>query len=248
MEKGAVVSFAVKGNTRVAVVEGPEGKSSLRVTDTFGNSLTVPSKDIEFSTTSFRLAEKSWLAPSGLASWVEAANSAGSAVDLATVWELLSAEGAGPYSLEEVAGCLWDSLSGERAFALYSALAGDRLFFKEKGGRYEARGSAQVEELRKQAAAVQNKERAQAELAARLHARLLDSTTELDADDLRRLEAVKKFALWGEEAADKNAALELLKLLSRPQTEAAAFLVLVELHLWHRHENLEVLRAGLSGF
>ena len=248
MEKGAVVSFAVKGTTRLAVVEGPEGKNSLRVIDTFGNTLTVSSKEIEFSTTHFKLTEKVWLAPSGLSGWVQAANLAGSGIDLPTVWELLSTEGQGPYALEELAGCLWDSLTGERAYALYATLADDHIYFKGKAGRYEARSLIQVEELRKQAVALHNKELLQSQLLSRILARLQNPENPLDPDDLRRLEAVKKFALWGEEATDKNTALELLKLLSRQQTEASALQLLFELRLWHRHENLDVLRAGLSGF
>ena len=248
MEKGAVVSFAVKGSTRLAVVEGPEGKSTLRVIDTFGNSLIVSSKEIEFSTTNYKLTVKAWLSPTGLSSWVEAANLARLEVDVPTVWELLSAESQGPQALEELASCLWDSLSGERAFALYGALADDHIYFKEKAGRYEARTRLQVEELRKQALALHNKELVQAQLLARFQARLQNPENPLDSDDLRRLEAVKKFALWGDEATDKNTALELLKLLSRPQTEASALQLLFELRLWHRHVNLDVLRAGLSSF
>ncbi|MEI8093997.1 MAG: RNB domain-containing ribonuclease [Spirochaetales bacterium] len=246
MEKGAVVSFPVKGHPRLAVVEGPEGKNSLRVTDTFGNSLTVAQRDIVFSTTEWKLDPKPWVTASGLNDWATKAKGCLGDVDLATVWELLSTDGPGPYSLEVLGGCLWDSLTGERAWALFTSLEADRLFFKEKGGRFEARSAGQVEELRKQQSALASKEKLQAELAGRLEARLADKTSHLEPQDLERFEAVKKLALFGEEAADKHAALDLLKLAGRPQTEASALQFLVDLGLWHRHENLDVLRAGLS--
>jgi exoribonuclease-2 len=245
MEKGTVVEFPVKGSPRLAVVEGLEGKASLKVSDTFGNSLTVALRDLEFRSNDYKLSDKGPVSPAGLAAWRDRSVAARSQVDLATVWELYagSSENLG---LESLAECLWDSLTGERAYALFSALRDDRLFFKEKGGRYEPRPQAQVEELRKQQAALANKEKIQAEMVARLQARFSDGEAPLGSEELRRLEALKKFALWGDEAPDKNSGLELLKLLERPQTEAGAFQLLTDAGLWHRHENLDVHRAGLT--
>ena len=245
MEKGTVVEFPVKGTPRLAVVEALEGKSSLKVIDTFGNSLTVSPRDIEFRSNDYRLADRSPVAASALGGWRDRALSARSEVDLATVWELYAGSPQG-LGLEALAECLWDSLTGERAYALFSALRDDRLFFKEKGGKYEPRPQAQVDELRKQQAALANKERLQAEIVARLEARFADPAALLGAEELKRLEAVKKYALWGDEAPDKNSGLELLKLLGRPQTEAGAFQLLVDARVWHRHENLDVHRAGLT--
>ena len=248
MEKGTVVEFPVKGTNRLAVVEGPEGKSSLRVVDTFGNSLTVPERDLAFRSNDYRLADRGPVSAGGLNPWKDRAQAARDEVDLATVWELYSGA-AGGLSLEALAECLWDSLTGERAYALFSALRDDKLFFKEKGGKYEPRPQAQVEELRKQASALAQKEKLQHEMVARLEARFADPAAPLGAEELRRLEAVKKFALWGDEAPDKNAGLDLLKLLGRPQTEAGALQLVVDARLWHRHENLDVHRAGLdAGF
>jgi exoribonuclease-2 len=245
LEKGTVVEFPVKGSPRLAVVDSLEGKSNLKVVDTFGNTLTLAPRDVAFQSSDFKLTDRAPVAASALAGWRDRAEAARSEVDLATVWELF----AGPpqsLELEALAGCLWDSLTGERAYALFSALRDDRLFFKEKGGRYEPRPLAQVEELRKAQMALANKEKLQAEMVARLEARFADPAAPLGADELKRLEAVKKYALWGDEAPDKNAGLELLKLLGRPQTEAGAFQLTVDAGVWHRHENLDVHRAGLT--
>ena len=245
MEKGTVVEFPVKGNPRLAVVDALEGKASLKVVDTFGNSLTVSTRDIEFRSNDYKLSDRSPVAASSLTGWRDRAIASRSEVDLATVWELY-AGAALPLTLEALAECLWDELTGERAYALFLALREDRLFFKEKGGKYEVRPQAQVDELRKQQSALANKEKGQAEMVARLEARFANPRAPLAADELKRLEAVKKYALWGDEAPDKNSGLDLLKLLGRPQTEAGALQLLVDTSLWHRHENLDVHRAGLE--
>ena len=245
MEKGSVVEFLVKGANRLAVVEAPEGKASLKVVDTFGNSLTVASRDLEFQSNNYKLADKAPVAASALPGWRDRAVSARSEVDLATVWELYAGS-SDSLGLEALAECLWDSLTGERAYALFSVLREDRLFFKEKGGKYEPRPQAQVEELRKQQSALAHKEKLQTEMVARLEARFANPSSPLGADELKRLEAVKKYALWGDEAPDKNAGLDFLKLLGRPQTEVGAFQLLVDSAVWNKHENLDVHRAGLS--
>jgi exoribonuclease-2 len=244
LDRGTVVGFSVKGTPRLAVVETPEGKASFKVTDTFGNSLTVAARDLEFRSSDYKLSDRSGVSASGLNAWRDRAEAARGEVDLATVWELYTGEGAQP--LEALAEPLWSELTGERAFALFSALGDDKLYFKEKGGKYEPRPAAQVEELRKQQAAVAGREQLQAGMLARLEARFADASAPLEAEELKRLESAKKFALWGDEAPDKNAGLDLLKLLNRPQTEAAAFQLAVDAGLWHRHENLDVHRAGLS--
>jgi exoribonuclease-2 len=244
LDKGTVVGFSVKGTPRLAVIDAPEGKASFKVTDTFGNSLTVAARDFEFRSSDYRLSDRSGVPASGLTAWRNRAEAARSEVDLATVWELYAAEGAQP--LEALAEPLWGELTGERAFALFSALGEDKLYFKEKGGKYEPRPASQVEELRKQQAAIAGREQLQAGMLARLAARFADPSAPLEADELKRLESVKKFALWGDEAPDKNAGLDLLKLLGRPQTEAAAFQLAVDARLWHRHENLDVRRAELT--
>jgi exoribonuclease-2 len=247
MEKGTVVEFAVKGTARLAVVEALEGKSNLRVVDTFGNSLTVAPRDLAFQSSDYKLSDRSPVSASGLVGWRDRALAARDDVDLATVWELFAGQAAA-LPLEALAECLWDSLTGERAYALFGALRDDRQFFKEKGGKYEPRPAAQVEELRKQQEALAAKEKLQGEMLARLTARFANATAPLGPEELRRLESAKKYALWGDEAADKNAGLELLKLLDRPQTEAAALQLVVDAGLWHRHENLDVHRAGLTDF
>jgi exoribonuclease-2 len=245
MEKGTVVGFSAKGNPRLAVVDAPEGKASFKVIDTFGNSLTVAARDFEFRSSDYKLSDRSPVTAGSLTAWRDRAEAAQAEVDLATVWELYADSGAQP--LESLAEPLWDSLTGERAFALFTALGHDRLYFKEKGGKYEPRPASQVEELRKQQAAIADRERLQTGMLARLEARFKDGRAPLENEELKRLESVKKFALWGEEAPDKNSGLELLKLLGRPQTEAAAFQLAVDAGLWNRHENLDVHRAGLSG-
>jgi exoribonuclease-2 len=245
MEKGTVVEFSVKGTPRLAVVDGPEGKSSLKVIDTFGNSLVISPKEIAFQSSDYKLTDRGPVPASGLTAWRDRSAAARTEVDLGTVWELYAGTNV-VLSLESLAECLWDSLTGERAYALFSVLGEDKLFFKEKGGKYEPRPQAQVEELRKQQSALAQKDKLQAEMVARLEARFSNKGAPLGPDELKRLESVKKFALWGDEAPDKNAGLDLLKLLGRPQTEPGAFQLVVDAGLWSRHENLDVHRAGLS--
>ena len=67
MDKGTVVEFPVKGAPRLAVVEALEGKASLKVADTFGNTLTVSPRDLEFRSNDYRLADRAPVAASALA-------------------------------------------------------------------------------------------------------------------------------------------------------------------------------------
>ncbi len=244
MEKGAVVAFSVKGQARLAVVEGLEGKQSLQVTDILGNSHVVPLRDLEFSSIDYRVNDLKLASSATLASWLEKSEERWQSADLQSVWELLEAEAIRSATLEEIAGWLWASLDGPGAYALYRRLKADRVYFKEKGKAWEVRTADQVAEAEKQAAALAVKERSQAELRQKLTEKLANPALPLTPDEEHRLQTLQAFALFEDEATGKNSAMELLGLLQRPKTPESAFNLLVDLGVWSRHQNLPLLRSG----
>ena len=244
MEKGAVVAFSVKGQPRLAVVEGLEGKQSLKVTDILGNSSVVALRDLEFSSIEYRVQDLKLSSALTLASWLAKSEERLQTVDLKSVWELLSADSIRTATLEDLGGWLWDTLDGPGAYALYRSLKADRIYFKEKGKSWEVRTADQVAEAEKQVAALAAKEQVQAELRQRLTEKLAHPDIPLTPEEEHRLQAVQAFALFEEEAPGKNVAMELLGLLNRPKTPEGAFQLLVALGLWSRHQNLPLLRSA----
>lgn len=241
MDKGSLVSFLVKGSLRAAVVEGPEGKTQFRVTDQLGNSHLVHPRDIGFDSSACKITGK-LPATTGLEAFLQRAEALRAQADLASAWEILSEE-TGPHPLESLADLLFGDCTAEAAWILYHSLGQDTVYFKKKADAWETRTAAQVEEAKKQALAQASKSRAQEEFKARLQDRLKNPGADLAADDWRKVESLKKFALWGEEAPEKSSAHEILGLLGAPKTDSAAFQTLVELHVWSVHENLDLLRS-----
>ena len=70
---------------------------------------------------------------------------------LQLAWETL--EPRGTYGVEELAEALFDARRPEECYVAFYLLATDRVYFKKKGGLYEARPAEQVAQLRAQAEA-----------------------------------------------------------------------------------------------
>jgi exoribonuclease-2 len=80
---------------------------------------------------------------------------------------------------------------------------------------------------------------------SRIDGALAHQPVEWQSSDRLRLDALERFATFGEEASHRAAALEILSHLKRPETSQAAFQLLVDLGLWSPQENLYLRRSQI---
>ena len=144
MEKGTLVEFRVNGDRRLAVIEKPEGKKNFIAIDERGHSHTLHPRQVDYPVPgqgyqsrdipAFLKSIQDYLDPS----------------NLEVAWELLSEE-AGSTVPQELAKLLFSETTPEGCYAAHVLLSDDRLYFKQKGDRYEPRPANQVNELKHQA-------------------------------------------------------------------------------------------------
>jgi exoribonuclease-2 len=79
----------------------------------------------------------------------------------------------------------------------------------------------------------------------RVEESLAGKPVEWQPSDRPRLDALERFATFGEEATHRAPALETLLHLKRSETSQAAFQLLVEMGLWSAHENLALRRSQI---
>ncbi|HEY9631660.1 MAG TPA: ribonuclease R family protein [Coleofasciculaceae cyanobacterium] len=252
MEKGTLVEFRLHGDgadkprhSRLAVVERPEGKKHWVVVDGRGQSHTLHPRDITYT-----VAGEAYKATDISKFW-QAIQPYLDPSSLEVAWELLSEDGES-VDPAAMAMLLFSEQSPALCYAAHCLLSDDKFYFKQKGDRYEPRSSGQVAELKHQLNMELQRqqdwqsflERVQGSLAAQPEAPAVQQV-EWQSGDRPRLEALERFALFGEEANHRMPALEILSALGRPETAPAAFQLLVDLKLWSDHENLFLRRSQL---
>jgi exoribonuclease II len=163
---------------------------------------------------------------------------------LEVAWELLVGDGetTDPASL---AMLLFSEKSPAQCYAAYCLLSTDKLYFKQKGDRYEPRSTAQVAEIKHQQEVEQQRYQESQGFWDRVKQRLSGENVDWVSSDRTRLDALERFATLGEEATHRTPALETLASLERPETPEAAFQLLVDLGLWSHHENLFLRRSQI---
>lgn len=238
MEKGTLVEFQVKGSPRLGVLDRPEGKKNWIVLDDRGQSYTIHPRSLTFQFTGQTFD------PEDLTSLQSEAEDYIDPSSLQVAWELLSEaeESADPASL---ALLLFSDQSPAFCYAAHRLLSEDKVFFKQKGDRYEPRSAGQVQELLHQ---IERERQRQAEwegFMSRARQRLAGESVEWQKSDRPRLETLEKLALLGEESNQKSQAQDVLSALDRGTTAEAAFDLLVDLGLWQVHENLALRRSQI---
>lgn len=246
MEKGTLVEFRLQGDNssdksrqrRLGVIDRPEGKKHWVVIDERGQSHTLHPRQISYTITgaTYRAAEiepfwrdvQSYLDPSSLE----------------VAWEILVEDGE-TVDPPAMAQLLFSDQSPAFCYAAHCLLSDDRLYFKQKGDRYEPRPAAQVLELKRQIELENQRQIEWQGFLSRLQQALAGEQVEWQCSDRPRLEALEKFAVFGEEANHRTPALETLSALRRPETAQAAFQLLVDLQLWSLHENLFLRRSQI---
>ncbi len=244
MEKGTLVEFRLHGDRRLGVLDRPEGKKHWIAIDERGQSHILHPRQLDYTITGQTYK------PSEIPEFLRMVQPYLDPSSLEVAWELLVEEGevTNPALLAQL---LFSDQSQPSCYAAYVLLSDDKLYFKQKGEGYEPRPASQVAELKHQLTVAIQKQREQQDFMDRLE-RLLD-TPAIDqaevhqslADYRPRLEAVERFATFGEEATHKTPALEILGSLGKPETPQAAFDLLVNLGWWGSHENLFLRRSQI---
>nr|WP_275973883.1 ribonuclease R family protein [Argonema galeatum] len=239
VEKGKLVEVRLHGERRLVVTERPEGKTKWVVLDERGQSYTVNPQQISYEVTGqsylqkeiskFRQEVEPYLDPSSLE----------------VAWEILVEDGTNSTNVAEMAMLLFSEKSPAQCYAAYYLLSEDKLYFKQKGDRYEPRSRTLVEELKHQWEVASQRKRESEEFWARVQQGLAGESVEWHSSDRTRLDALERFAALGEEATGRALAQETLAALERSGTPQAAFDLLVQLGLWSTHENLFLRRSQI---
>lgn len=236
MEKGTLVEFRVNSDRRLAVLDRLEGKINWLAIDERNQSHKLHPRQITYA------VPNQTFKPADIPKFLQQVQPYLDPESLEVAWELLTemGESAAP---AEMAKLLFSDQSAALCYAAYYLLSEDKLYFKQKGDRYEPRPAAQVNELKHQTMMATQRQLDWEEFLARVATALQGQTPDWQSSDRARLDALEKFATFGEEVAHRTPALETLAALHRPETPAAAIQLLVEMGLWSLHENLSLRRS-----
>ncbi len=237
MEKGTLVEFRLNGDRRLAVLDRPEGKKHWIAQDDRGQAHTLHPRQISYEANgTFKYSE--------IPAFLKQVQTVLDPDSLEVAWELLVEDGESvdPAGLAQL---LFSEGDSAYVYAAHWLLSDDKLYFKQKGDRYEPRPRNQVQDLKHQLDMEQQRQQEWQNFMLRLEDALAGNRVEWGGSDRLRLDALERFATLGDEATHKTPALELLDQLKRPETPAGAFTLLVDLGLWHQHENLFLRRSQL---
>ncbi|GAB4433396.1 MAG: ribonuclease R [Cyanobacteria bacterium J069] len=236
------------------------------VVDERGQSHTLHPRDITYT------VDRQTYKPSEIGAFLQAVQPYLDPDGLEVAWEILIEDGE-TVDPAGMAMLLFSDASPPLQYAAYCLLSDDRLYFKQKGDRYEPRPVAQVKELKHQLSVTLQRQQEWEQFLERLRQALAQNSVENSAgnsagnsaENLPRdsaldspqksvvwetgdrpwLEALERFATLGDEASHRTPALEVLSALGRPETQEEAFQLLVDLRLWHPHENLFLRRSQI---
>ncbi|MFB2975596.1 ribonuclease catalytic domain-containing protein [Microseira sp. BLCC-F43] len=238
MEKGTLVEFRLHGERCLAVAERPEGKNHWIVVDDRGQARTINAKQVSYE------VNGETYKPSDIPRFRKEVDPFIDPESLEVAWEFLVEEGLA-VDPAEMAMLLFSEKSPAQCYAAYYLLTEDKLYFKQKGDRYEPRSTNQVAEIKHQLEVARERETQQKEFWARVEQALSGFQVEWQQSDRNRLEALERFAIQGDEATGRAAAVETLAALKRPENPQGAFDLLVDLGVWSRHENLFLRRSSI---
>ena len=238
MEKGKLIEFRLHGERRLAVADRPDGKKNWVVVEANGQSHSIPPKQI-----SYEVAGESYKS-SEIAKFLQEVETYIDPSSIEVAWELLVEEGE-TVNPPEMAQLLFSEKTPAQCYAAHILLSDDKLYFKQKGDRYEPRPVAQVAEIKHQQEVQQQRQEELEQFLMRVRKRLAGEEVEWQPSDRTRLDSLERFALQGEEASHRIPAIETLATLELPETSETAFKLLVDLGLWSEHENLFLRRSQI---
>ncbi len=238
MEKGTLIEFRVHGDRRLGVVDRPDGKKNWIVVDVNGQSHSIHPRQV-----TYEVVGQSYKATQ-IPSFLKEVEPYIDPSSLEVAWELLVEEGE-PVDPGAMAQLLFSEKQPPMCYAAHCLLFEDKLYFKQKGDRYEPRSATQVAELKHQQEVEQQRQKELQEFWHRVGKALSGERVEWQNSDRSRLDALERFAALGDEANHRTSALETLSALGRPETPQGAFGLLVDLGLWTPHENLYLRRSQI---
>ena len=238
MEKGKLIEFRLHGERRLAVTERPDGKKNWVVVEANGKSNSIPPKQI-----SYEVAGDSYKS-SEIPQFLQEVETYLDPSSLEVAWELLveEAETVNPI---EMALLLFSEQTPSQCYAAHILLSDDKLYFKQKGDRYEPRPIGQVAEIKHQQEVQKQRKEELENFLQRVNSRLAGEKVDWEQSDYNRLDVIEKFATHGEEISHHSQATETLAILRLPETSEAAFKLLVDLGIWSVHENLYLRRSQI---
>ncbi|HSM82982.1 MAG TPA: ribonuclease R family protein [Nodosilinea sp.] len=238
VDKGTLVEFKHQGQPRLGVADRPEGKKNWVIIDERGQAHTLHPRDFSYEVSGGPYQ------PSDIAPFVAEAESYIDPSSLEIAWEFLTeaGESADPAALAQL---LFSDQSPSFCYAAHRLLVDDKLFFKQKGDRYEPRPAAQVDELRLQMEREAQRQQEWESFLTKARQGLAGESISWEKGDRPRLETLERLALFGDEASQRAQAVEILNALGLAPTAAGAFDTLVALGVWSAHENLALRRSQI---
>jgi len=238
VDKGTLVEFRLHGDRRLAVADRPDGKKNWVLVDENSQPHSIPPKQI-----TYEVAGETYK-PSDIPKFLKEVEVYSDPSSLEVAWELL-VDGGETADPESLAVLLFSDRTAAQCYAAYYLLSTDKLYFKQKGDRYEPRPAAQVAEIKHQQEVEQQRHQESQGFWDRVKQRLAGENVDWASSDRTRLDALERFATLGEEATHRTPALETLASLERSENPEAAFQLLVDLGLWSHHENLFLRRSQI---
>lgn len=243
MEKGTLIEFKRRGDCaagqrpfQLGVLDRPEGKKNWVVVDQTGQSHTLHPRQFTFvvvgktytpsEITEFQTEAESYIDPSSLE----------------VAWEILL-EDSQTVAPADLAQLLFSDQSPPLCYASHCLLSDDRIYFKQKGDRFEPRSASQVAELQHQLEQQAKRQQEQQAFYQKLEQAIAGDTVEWQGCDRTYLQALEKFAALGDEATTRSTATEVLSTLKRGTSPDAAFQLLVDVKIWDPHQNLHLYRS-----
>lgn len=238
VDPGNLVEFKQQGQPRLAVIERPEGKKNWVVTDERGQSYTLHPRDF-----TFQMADRKFR-PDEIPLFLQEVEPYIDPSSLEVAWEFLNeaGESTDPASL---ALLLFSDQQPAMHYAAHRLLSEDKIYFKQKGDRYEPRSPGQVEDLLHQIQRETQRREEWSSFLGRVQSALQGELVTWQKQDRPRLEALERLACFGDEATQRAQALEVLEAVKYPPTAGGAFDLLVRLRVWGFHENLALRRSQI---
>ncbi|WP_071190967.1 ribonuclease R family protein [Trichormus sp. NMC-1] len=252
MDKGTLVEFRVQGDSRLGVVDRPDGKTRWFVVDERGQSHSLAPRQITHT------VNGQTYKPSEIAKFLEQVKPYLDPSSLEVAWELLVEDGE-TVTPSQMANLLFSESDAPQCYAAHCLLSEDKLYFKQKGDAYEPRTATQVAERKHQIEVETQKAKGQQEFLGRVEQALKGEPVEWQRHDRQRLEALEKYAVLLADIVRTGVnfdslarayppgvpVLETMNMLGRSATPQAAFQLLIDIGWWNTHENLFLRRSSI---
>jgi len=182
-------------------------------------------------------------------------------VDVGFLWEFVADDDR--VTAAELSDLFFENAETANVLGVQQALRDNGLYFKERSDGFEPRSANQVEEMKKQLEARRReRERRQRFVegvvevleADQEHREALADEKMADEEFRRSANLLQEYAIYDQGFGERDEALDLLEAIEeelgrelRGRYGRKAFWLMVEMGVWHEHENLWLHRYNLGG-